>query len=161
MEKETAMIVKGATAFTGRHMLITMIAFFGVVVGVNLLMARFAVGTFGGTVVANSYVASQHFNDWLAEGRRQAALGWQVSAARGADSHLKVTALDRATLPLTGLTIAAEARHPLGREKPITLALQADGDHYRSTQPLPAGRWIVALRLTREAERFQHEGELR
>jgi nitrogen fixation protein FixH len=72
-----------------------------------------------------------------------------------------VTAQDRTALPLSGLTITAEARHPLGREKPVALTLQADGERYRSRQPLPAGRWIVALRLTRAGERFQQEGELR
>jgi hypothetical protein len=55
--------------FTGRHMAMIMIAFFGVVIAVNVLMARFAVSTFGGVVVENSYVASQHFNRWLDEAR--------------------------------------------------------------------------------------------
>ncbi|MGE0776676.1 MAG: FixH family protein, partial [Sphingomonadaceae bacterium] len=53
-------------SFTGRHMAIILIAFFGVVIAVNFYMARMAIGTFGGTVVDNSYVASQRFNGWLA-----------------------------------------------------------------------------------------------
>jgi nitrogen fixation protein FixH len=51
--------------FTGWHMALILIGFFAVVVGVNLLMARFASSTFGGVVVENSYVASQQFNGWL------------------------------------------------------------------------------------------------
>jgi nitrogen fixation protein FixH len=42
-----------------------MVAFFGVVIAVNLTMARLAIGSFGGVVVENSYVASQKFNGWL------------------------------------------------------------------------------------------------
>ena len=37
--------------FTGRHMAAILIAGFGVVIAVNLVMARFAVTTFGGVVV--------------------------------------------------------------------------------------------------------------
>ena len=53
--------------FTGRHMAMILVAFFGVVIVVNLIMARYASSTFGGIVVENSYVASQEFNKWLDE----------------------------------------------------------------------------------------------
>ena len=61
--------------FTGRHMLVLMLAFFGVVVAVNLLMATLATRTFGGTVVDNSYVASQRYNRWLDAGARAESAG--------------------------------------------------------------------------------------
>ena len=48
--------------FTGRHMTMVLVAFFGTIIVVNFTMARFASSTFGGVVVENSYVASQHFN---------------------------------------------------------------------------------------------------
>lgn len=156
------MAVQSKRGFTGRHMALTLIAFFAVVVGVNLVMARLAVGTFGGTVVANSYVASQHFNAWLAEGRRQAALGWQVSAARGAAGNLVLTASDRAGQPLDGLTIVAEARHPLGRAEPKRLALLHGGQgRYRSQAVLPAGRWIITFKLSGPDGAYQMENEIR
>ena len=59
-----------------------MVAFFGVVIAVNLLMAHYAVSTFSGTVVDNSYVASQEFNGWLGAARAQRALGWTVEVRR-------------------------------------------------------------------------------
>ena len=74
--------------FTGRHMAMIMIAFFGVVIAVNVLMARFAVSTFGGVVVENSYVASQHFNRWLDEARVEGALGWKAVLSRTADGRV-------------------------------------------------------------------------
>jgi len=66
--------------FTGWHMTGIVVALFGVVIAVNVLMASYAIGTFGGTVVDNSYVASQRFNSWLAEARTQRDLGWNVDA---------------------------------------------------------------------------------
>jgi len=53
--------------FTGKHFAVIIVAFFAVVIGVNLFMATQASATFGGVVVENSYVASQEFNKWLDE----------------------------------------------------------------------------------------------
>ncbi|TIV43240.1 MAG: cytochrome oxidase, partial [Mesorhizobium sp.] len=62
--------------FTGRHMLVIILAFFGVVIAVNLTMATLASTSWTGLVVENTYVASQQFNKKAEEGRAQAALGW-------------------------------------------------------------------------------------
>ena len=40
-----------AKEFTGRHMTAILVGFFGVVIAVNLTMASYATGTFGGVVV--------------------------------------------------------------------------------------------------------------
>lgn len=65
-----------ARAFTGRHMLLIMFAFFGLIIAVNATMAYLAIGSWPGLVVPNSYVASQGFNEKLREAARQADLGW-------------------------------------------------------------------------------------
>lgn len=70
---------KASGEFTGRHMLMIMLAFFGVIITVNLTMAGFATSTWSGLVVKNSYVASQEFNRKAAAGRAQEALGWSGS----------------------------------------------------------------------------------
>ena len=76
--------------FTGKHMLAIMVVFFGVVIAVNILMARLATQTFSGVVVDNSYVASQHYNSWLDEAAKEKALGWKASVERRADGRLLV-----------------------------------------------------------------------
>ncbi len=57
--------------FTGRHMLFAMLAFFGVIIAVNLTMAVFATKSWTGLVVKNSYVASQAFNRELEQAKVQ------------------------------------------------------------------------------------------
>ena len=52
--------------FTGRDMAKILVAGFGLVVAVNFGMATIAARSFSGTVVDNSYIASQKFNGWLA-----------------------------------------------------------------------------------------------
>jgi nitrogen fixation protein FixH len=144
-----------APAFTGRHLLWIFIGFFAVVVGVNILMARLAIGTFGGTVVANSYVASQHYNDWLTEGRRQKALGWQVRVERLAGGQVQVVATDRGGHLLTGLTASARAERPLGQGEPLRLAFDDRGEGLFSRSRLPGGRWRLHLALNRGGQQFQ------
>ncbi|HEY1146086.1 MAG TPA: FixH family protein [Allosphingosinicella sp.] len=138
--------------FTGWHMFAILIAFFGVVIAVNITMAMFATRTFGGTVVDNSYVASQKFNGWLAAARAQEELGWQSKIALDESRHVAVTVAD-ANGPLAGIAVTALARHPLGREADVPLRFVTDGEgRVRSAEPLPAGRWLVHLEIRRGSE---------
>lgn len=139
--------------FTGRHIAAILIAFFGVVIAVNFVMARYAVGTFGGVVVENSYVASQHFNRWLDEAARERTLGWQVDMRRLKDGHV---VLAEHNLP-PGAAITAIARHPLGRLDDIALTFDASG---RSIQALPQGRWIVRLTAKAQGNTWRSEQTL-
>ncbi len=63
---------------TGRKVLIIAVSSFGVILAANLTLAFNAINTFPGLEVDNSFVASQNFNQELAE---QLALGWEVKAS--------------------------------------------------------------------------------
>jgi len=131
-----------ATTFTGRHMTMIMVAFFGVVVAVNLTMATLASRSFGGTVVDNSYVASQQYNEWLAKAREQDRLGWNTPVSLDGARHVVIA--------VPGLSFEGQgtAHHPLGRAADVALAFRNDGQgRLVSTTPLPAGRWQVRLQV--------------
>ena len=125
--------------FTGRHMALMLIGFFGVVVLVNAVMATIAERSFGGTVVENSYVASQRFNGWLAAARRQERAGWSLSVKSREGTVL--LALTRNGAPREG-AIAAMVNHPLGGvpERPLHFR-PIGGGRFVSRERLPAGRW--------------------
>jgi nitrogen fixation protein FixH len=117
--------------------------FFGVVIGVNLVMATFATRTFGGVVVENSYVASQKFNSWLDEERAQEKLGWNPTL--GVDGSRRVTL----SLKVADASVLGRAEHPLGRQPDVALSFIASQGSYRSVKPLPPGRWNVRLLVRR------------
>ena len=146
--------------FTGRRMAIVMVSFFGVVIAVNLLMATLATRTFGGTVVDNSYVASQNFNTWLQEAREQAELQWHAETSTDPSGRL-LSEIRGPAGPLTGAVVEARASHPVGRAPERQLALSPiEPGLYRSAQPLPAGRWIVRLSVRRDGHEARYLTEV-
>ncbi len=135
--------------FTGRHMALVMVAFFGVVIAVNVLLANLAVSTFSGTVVENSYVASQEFNRWLGAAQADKALGWKLAivhvlADHGGADKVRFTLSDASGRPLTGAAVRAQADHPLGAKAPVVMTPRevAPGVYEAA---LPAGRWHVGI----------------
>ncbi|MGE0179021.1 MAG: FixH family protein [Sphingomonas sp.] len=140
--------------FTGLHMTLIIVAFFGVVIVVNMVMAVAASRTFGGKVVDNSYVASQRFNQWIAEGRAQARLGWTGRPTLNPNRQV-VLELVRAGAPVDGASVHAVARHPLGRAPDLALGFIGANGRYVSTTALPAGRWQLQIEVRRGGQVFR------
>jgi nitrogen fixation protein FixH len=135
--------------FTGRHMAAIMVAFFAVVIGVNVVMARSAIGTFGGVVVENSYVASQKFNGWLRDADSQDRLGWRARASAEPRNRL-VVVLAGPHAPITHAIVTIKVEHPLGRLKSQHLRLtETRAGTYVVTQSLPPGRWRLRINAQR------------
>jgi nitrogen fixation protein FixH len=146
------------STFTGRHMAAIMIAFFAVVIVVNVFMARMASSTFGGVVVENSYVASQNFNRWLDEAEAEKGLGWELKARRTSDGRV---AIALSGPPIGVAALAGVARHPLGREPDRALKFfrRADG-LFESREALPAGRWLLRVEVAARGKVWRNEGEI-
>ena len=136
-----------------------MVAFFGIVIAVNVLMARFAVSTFGGVVVENSYVASQHFNTWLDEAKAEKALGWKALFGRDGKGRVAIDLRDAAGKPLTGASVTAVAEHPLGlrRDERLTFREEVPG---RYGAALDDGRWRMRLVATTGGKTWRTVGDV-
>ncbi|GAC1406821.1 MAG: FixH family protein [Novosphingobium sp.] len=145
--------------FTGRHAAMVIVAFFAVVIVVNVMMAKLAIATFGGTVVDNSYVASQHFNAWLDSSAADRALGWKVELARGPDKSLEARLVDATGAPLDHARVAVHVEHPLGARPPqdLVLAEIAPGT-YRVE--LASGRWRVWLKADARGHAWHALGDV-
>ena len=140
--------------FTGRHMGIAMVAFFGVIIGVNLTMATLATRSFGGLIIANGYVASREYNGWLKAARAQDGLGWTATVAR-TDAGVDLVAKTGGSA-LDGAAVEATASHPLGRLPARTLRFRSVGQgRYQSIEPLPAGRWRIHATVRKGGNDFR------
>jgi nitrogen fixation protein FixH len=138
-------------------MLMVMVAGFGIVIAVNFLMAGLATSGFGGAIVTNSYVASQKYNDWLAEARREQALGWGAEISRGADGRL----LAATSAVPANAAVRASLRRPLGEPEVTEVELvPIAGQLFQSRGVLLPGRWIVRLQIEHAGQTWRMEREL-
>lgn len=133
-----------ARAFTGRQMLLIMLVFFGVIIAVNVTMVRFAVSSFGGLVVENSYVASQHFQTDRAAALAQPIADWDVEVLSAGGDQLRILVRHEGSWTYGG-KLTALALRPTHRRDGKSLVLHKFGQEFIAEQPLEAGLWDLAL----------------
>ena len=127
--------------FTGRHMLLVMAAFFGVTISVNLLLAFFASSSWTGLVVKNSYVASQEYNEKLADARAQDALGWSSELSQQ-DGEMVFVLSDENSGPLSSFEVTVLCSRPTHEAEDVRFALQeAAPGRYATDVSLQPGLW--------------------
>ncbi len=128
-----------AREFTGRMALMTFGGFFVVIIGVNVAMSYFAINTFPGLEVHNTYVASQQFNGRL---KQQLELGWN-SNLRYDGKVLKLELFDRNGQPAPVDKIFATIGRATTDRFDKKLALKSDGKVFSQKIDLPPGKWEV------------------
>jgi nitrogen fixation protein FixH len=137
---------------TGRHVLLWLTAFFGVVIATNIVFITAAVETLRGEDQEKPYLQGISFNRTLAERAEQAGLGWQASlAARRLPSgqvviDLHVHAPDH--LPERGLKLAGTLRHPVDEhlDRNFTFREVMPGLYQGSVDGVKSGHWDVMAR---------------
>ena len=137
----------GGRPLTGKHVLFGFIAFFGVIIAVNVYMMTQAIGGFPGLVVKNSYVASQ---GWDADKQAQEALGWSVAVST-AGNVLHAGFTDAEGRPLRDLIVTATVGRPatLSEDRRVTLVQSAlNPGVYELSAPLDEGMWRVEMTAT-------------
>lgn len=137
---------------TGRHVFLGFVAAFGLIIGVNLVLAWSAVRTFPGLEVANSYVASQEFDDRKAA---QEALGWQVAADHsGGLLALRITDADGRPVEVERLeATVGRATHVRDDQSP---EFRFDGRAYVAQVALTEGNWNIRMKAwDRDGTLFQ------
>ncbi|MCO5160627.1 MAG: FixH family protein [Mesorhizobium sp.] len=131
--------------FTGRHMLAIMLAFFGVIIAVNVTMAMFARASWTGLVVKNSYVASQEFNEKAAEERAQAALAY-VPTLRIDGDAISYAIADKDGRRIVIAAASASFHRPVTTREDTHVAFTIGHDGTaRGTEDLTDGVWIMEL----------------
>lgn len=142
---ETTAPAAGEFRFTGRHMLMIMVAFFGTIISVNGYMAYKASNSWTGLIVKNGYVASQDFNHLQEEWRAQAARGWtgDISYAGG---KLSFTLTARDGAPVILDQVKAQVGRPAFDKDDHSLALSYAGSgRYEGVDSLAKGPWAITI----------------
>jgi nitrogen fixation protein FixH len=136
---------------TGRKVLFILVAFFGVVFGVNFTMMQLAIRTLPGTEVDSAYSASLAYEKEIAAAHDQNARNWKVDAhvERGGQggATLQVEAHDSNGQPMSGLTFQGRFERPTDRraDLPVVLAEVGIGIYRGSALAIAPGQWDLVL----------------
>ncbi|CCM78983.1 FixH family protein [Rhizobium mesoamericanum] len=143
--------------FTGRHMLVAMISFFGVVIGVNVTMAWYASSSWSGLVVENTYVASQEFNAKAAAMKALAASGVAGTLSiRGNEIDYAIRNKDGLPADVDDVTLSF--RRPVGDHEDFQVPLsKVASGHFKVRHEVRKGDWIVEIVSRKAGAVVMHE----
>ncbi len=121
--------------FTGKHVIFSLIAFFGVIVIANAIFLTLAIRSFPGDSDDDAYLRGLDYNEVIAERSAQAALGWQAEVIGiSDDGAIEVIVVDRDERPIDALRIVGKLQRPANDGSDIDLTFMYDGaGAYRST----------------------------
>lgn len=132
----------------GWHVLAAVLAFFSIVIAIDVGFSIVAVRTFPGEDVKRSYLQGLRYNDTLAERAAQAKLGWRaelsVETRAGMPSAI-VTLRDREGRLISTAEVRAIVRRPATdrADRTITFSPIADGAYAAALPGLADGAWDI------------------
>jgi nitrogen fixation protein FixH len=147
-----------AKPLTGTKVFLMLVAFFGVVIGVNVTMMKLAIATLPGTDVDSPYAAGLAYDREISAAQDQAARKWKVSAhieRRDGNAVLQVEARDAAGQPLTGLKFEGRLERPTDKRADLAVELAEAGiGIYRGNAASVApGQWDLVIEGDARGER--------
>jgi len=136
-----------ASGIQGRHVLLGLFAFFGVVFLVNGIFVYYALGTFGGGDTSDPYRKGLNYNETLAEAARQDAQGWRAELIYGAKTgQLALSVTDKEGQPVSGLHLTATVGRPATDWEDLGVNFrEAPAGTYEASLHLAPGQWVVQL----------------
>jgi nitrogen fixation protein FixH len=149
-----------ARPITGRFVLITTVCFFSVVIGVNVLMMRFAITTLPGTEVDSAYSASLAYEKEIQAAHEQNARGWKIDVhvERRPDGNatLILDAKDAGGSPLTGLVFSGQLERPTDRrgDRPLQVIEDSGGSYRGTAQSVAPGQWDLVIEADGDGKRL-------
>jgi len=143
-----------ADGLKGRHVLMALVAFFGVMLVANGIFVYFAVATFSGGDTSNAYRKGLNYNETLAAAERLAARGWQSQIAYDDRAgRLSVSVRDREEVPVTGLSIEAALSRPATAQEDQAVGLiEAEPGVYAAEIKLAPGLWVISVAPTEASD---------
>lgn len=125
----------------GWHVLIGFMAFFGIVIAVDISFAVAAYKTFSGEAIHDPYEAGILYNNTLAQRRREAQLGWKATIEEE-PGVVMVQVADRSGKAIEGLTVTGLLVRPatVQGQRPLRFAPDGKGGYRADTSTLD-GAW--------------------
>ena len=149
---------------TGRHVLFMLLAFFGIIVGVNAIFITKAVSSFTGEDVKGSYRQGLEYNKTIQSRSEQASLGWNVmtnvisSSEKGQRFIIRVT--NEHNKPIESLSVSGQFKRPtnLAKDEAVNFVERGDGI-YEAQINLQKGQWRLKAIADSQDRSFRFENQ--
>ncbi len=133
---------------TGFHVLMMLIAFFGIIFAVNFQLVYLANTSWTGKLPGNGYEASIKYDAEAKKARAMLAKGWKAILGTTGDHHLYITLKTRDGKPVSGLAVRATIGRPAGNRDDHALHMSETAPgRYQTSAPLGSGAWRVDVRF--------------
>lgn len=148
---------------SGRTVLLSLLTFFGVIIGVNILMATYAVNTFDGQFEEDAYRNGLNFNERIEASRAQADIGWEAGVSYSAgDKTLRLELVDANAAPLVGAQLDALLwrQTTQGMDVPLSFQERGNGVYVANIPGGQMGRFELRLTASKNAKRVMFKRSL-
>lgn len=144
---------------TGTMVLLGLLAFFAVVMTVNVIMARYAVSTFAGLETESSYKAGLTFSKESSAADAQEARHWSVDVdletPAGTARTVDLKVMDASGTPLANLVADGRFAHPTDARRDVVLDLvPLGGGRYEAKTDAGPGQWDLVIDFSQGGERL-------
>ncbi len=153
---------KSEFTLTGRHIVMTLIVFFGIIFSVNGLFLYKSISSFPGEDIKQSYRQGLAYNETLESRAAQRASGWRADLAIDG-LVITMTILDTGDIPVRGLSITGLLKHPTETDldTPLVFTSQADGSYVAALETSVIGkRFLTTKAATTDGFVFETKNEL-
>jgi nitrogen fixation protein FixH len=136
---------------TGRHVLLGLLAFFGVVVLVNGTFVILSLSSWTGVETEAAYQRGLDYNRTISAAEEQRARGWRagldVSSRANGGTSVALSLVDGAGRPVDVVKVDVLLRRPTNDREDRQLAMEPDGSgrYVINLDPSDAGRWKVRV----------------
>jgi len=137
----------------GRHVLYMLLGFFGVMCAVNAVFVYFALTSFSGLSVEDSYLRGLRYNDEIAASKDQSSREWSsdlyFEGLGDKKAIVSVRLTDRSGKPLTGLVAQLNIRRPTQEGQDRQLTMMPTQEEFQSELEFPfSGQWDLIILVT-------------
>jgi len=144
-----------ARPITGRFVFIAVVAFFAIVISVNVIMMHLAIATLPGTEVDSAYSASLAYQKEIQVAQQQKV---DAHIERIADGNARLT-LDAKTpdgKPLAGLSVFGRLERPTDRraDQAFDISEKGGGNYAGAARGVAAGQWDLVIEADRDGQRL-------
>lgn len=150
--------------WTGKHVLFAVVAFFSVIIAVNIAMVTLGVKSYPGEDTKQSYRQGIEYNDAIAERKRQAATGWTADIQIKDKNAVVLKITDRGGIAVRGLRVTGALKHPAKTDRDFILkfAQSADGTYIAPIDTALFGKqWLLITNAkTRDGIKFDTRNEI-